>query len=580
MNRARGLSRRVSFWKRWKGSMSSKDKYRWLKKRDSEDESSMAALAFALNDIGLENIEKEDAAAVFGDQSDFLVTDDLTVGHVEDLLEFLKYSSARTIHPMLFQKILKESKTILSALPNVVCVEEAHVHVVGDLHGQLDDLLHIFEVRGFPSAENVYVFNGDLVDRGSRSVEVLATVLALKIATPEGVHLNRGNHEDGAVATAYGFREEVKRKFSSENGTDAMIWKHILEVFSVLPLATVLKRHGAFVVHGGPTVHDVEDLNRDRVTLMSENEDSKDLAVMRDLLWSDCDENIPGLRDNEVRRCGKFYGLDVVRKFLEEKSLRILVRSHECVYEGVSRVPIAEDTNMHLYTVFSATDYPNRQGFNKAGLLTFTKDRSDPLVYSFESEELDSEQSSEFCFDTSLQQQIAWHRHALREAFNMICDSRKRVTVSQWCDVMTRIVDQDIDWLVLQPSLARVVMRATVDNGGSKFVSSATNQIAFERFLDESVRYIDDDMEEMFRYQRQLSRIFVLLDADSSGDINIEEFVRGISLLNRHLTSSLILNDDTEDMKALFHELDTNGDGKIDHHEFSRLQHALAIKNN
>ena len=34
--------------------------------------------------------------------------------------------------------------------------------MVGDLHGQLADLLHIFKRNGWPSAESLYVFNGEL----------------------------------------------------------------------------------------------------------------------------------------------------------------------------------------------------------------------------------------------------------------------------------------------------------------------------------------------------------------------------------------------------------------------------------
>jgi hypothetical protein len=60
------------------------------------------------------------------------------------------------------------------------------------------------------SDQNRLLFNGDYVDRGSHSVEVLATVLALKVYHPtEWVHVNRGNHEDEDLAFAYDFASEV-----------------------------------------------------------------------------------------------------------------------------------------------------------------------------------------------------------------------------------------------------------------------------------------------------------------------------------------------------------------------------------
>jgi hypothetical protein len=59
---------------------------------------------------------------------------------------------------------------------------------------------------------NTFIFNGDFVDRGDKGVEVIATLFALKIAHPENVHLNRGNHEDEHIGRAYGFFEEVRGK--------------------------------------------------------------------------------------------------------------------------------------------------------------------------------------------------------------------------------------------------------------------------------------------------------------------------------------------------------------------------------
>ncbi|RMG74031.1 MAG: hypothetical protein D6722_02935, partial [Bacteroidetes bacterium] len=69
------------------------------------------------------------------------------------------------------------------------------VVIVGDLHGQLADLLHILNENPWPSSRSIYVFNGDFVDRGEKSVEVLMIVLLLQIVFPRYVALNRGNHE-------------------------------------------------------------------------------------------------------------------------------------------------------------------------------------------------------------------------------------------------------------------------------------------------------------------------------------------------------------------------------------------------
>ncbi len=66
--------------------------------------------------------------------------------------------------------------------------------VCGDVHGQFYDLLNIFKINGNPSTNNPYLFNGDFVDRGSFSVEVIVTLLAWKLALPNSFFLSRGNH--------------------------------------------------------------------------------------------------------------------------------------------------------------------------------------------------------------------------------------------------------------------------------------------------------------------------------------------------------------------------------------------------
>jgi serine/threonine-protein phosphatase 5 len=56
-----------------------------------------------------------------------------------------------------------------------------------------------------PSDTHFLVFNGDLVDRGSWSVEVALTAFAYKWLWPDRVYINRGNHEtNGECASRAG----------------------------------------------------------------------------------------------------------------------------------------------------------------------------------------------------------------------------------------------------------------------------------------------------------------------------------------------------------------------------------------
>lgn len=59
------------------------------------------------------------------------------------------------------------------------------------------------------------MFNGDFVDRGSFSVEVILSMYLLKIYDPKCIYLNWGNHESLGLTKMYGFEGEVLHKYCS-----------------------------------------------------------------------------------------------------------------------------------------------------------------------------------------------------------------------------------------------------------------------------------------------------------------------------------------------------------------------------
>lgn len=57
----------------------------------------------------------------------------------------------------------------------------SQVVVVGDVHGQLHDLLFLLKDVGFPCEDRLFVFNGDYVDRGAWGLETFLILLAWKV---------------------------------------------------------------------------------------------------------------------------------------------------------------------------------------------------------------------------------------------------------------------------------------------------------------------------------------------------------------------------------------------------------------
>lgn len=86
--------------------------------------------------------------------------------------------------------------------------------ILGDIHGQVFDLIHQFEIKS--PQNNNFVFLGDYVDRGAYSVEVLLLLLALKIRFTANITLLRGNHETRLTAEHFTFRAECLEKYDDE----------------------------------------------------------------------------------------------------------------------------------------------------------------------------------------------------------------------------------------------------------------------------------------------------------------------------------------------------------------------------
>lgn len=134
---------------------------------------------------------------------------------------------------------------------------DSEIYIHADLHGDirslLADLSWLTEQNYLQDFRIVHprfylVFLGDYTDRGRYGVEVLYTLLRLKLANPDRVFLARGNHEEVSLASRYGFLSEGRLKY--ETNFDP---KKVLRAYDFLPVVIYLGTAGNFVQlhHGG-----------------------------------------------------------------------------------------------------------------------------------------------------------------------------------------------------------------------------------------------------------------------------------------------------------------------------------------
>lgn len=287
-------------------------------------------------------------------------------------------------------------------------VQFENVVVVGDVHGQFFDLLRIFELEGMPSDSNPYLFNGDFVDRGRHSLEVIFTLFVLKLRFPAAIRMNRGNHEAADLNLRYGFAEEIRDRYGTAG---KRLFDAFATAFRWLPLAHVLNSQ-VFVVHGGlpgpdprlmfgdsgggGTGYDAAGMDSGRrgggqnLSLLGYNPDNvslpprahelllEDIAALPrggdpatdleeletlpedeaetqrlivDLLWADPRGKTGYGPSYRVRKGCYIFGPDVSDAFLARNGLRFMIRSHEVKVNG------AEWTHSNCITVFSAPNY-------------------------------------------------------------------------------------------------------------------------------------------------------------------------------------------------------------------------------
>lgn len=288
-----------------------------------------------------------------------------------DLLEALLTPDCHTVPKRIVFRIvldviekLKGSDSV-AQMPAPSRAGERQI-IVGDTHGQLQDVLHILLTHGKPSTTNRYIFNGDIADRGPNAVEIFLLVLIFELCAPGSTVVTRGNHEardinERPAATGGGFRDEVRTKYDDET------YELFQLLFVHLPVAAVVGQQ-ILVIHGGLSRERSKPLAAlralDHKRDVPQRPSGVDETLLFDALWSDPMEEdgiqSGGRGDDTIK-----WGPDVTNEFLRNSGLELIVRSHQ-VPPG--RRGFGLHHGSKVITVFSASNYAG-VCMNRGGVL-------------------------------------------------------------------------------------------------------------------------------------------------------------------------------------------------------------------
>lgn len=504
------------------------------------------------------------------------------------LLEAFKQQ--QILHAYYVLEVLFETRKALKQMPNFIHTKTSpsrEITICGDLHGNLDDLFLIFYKNGLPSGNNAYVFNGDFVDRGKNSIEVLMILFVSFLVYPNDMHLNRGNHEDFMMNLRYGFTKEILQKYKIHG---KKILQILEDVYTWLPIGTVIDNE-ILVIHGGisestdlnllhrldrhkmksvlipPVTIDEEHADQRKSKLgaitqgmkasgnLSEQLTKREWEQVVDILWSD-PRGKRGCFPNTSRGGGCYFGPDITAKILSKFQLKLLIRSHECKPEGYE---IAHEGK--VITVFSASNY-YEEGSNRGAYIRMASGIQ-PRFFQYQvtrTTRLRPLRQRVSLMESSairiLKEKMISRKTDLVNAFQLQDRNKSgKLTLSQWAFAMENVLGLNLPWRSLSPHLIKTDRDGNVDY-----------MFSFQDIhIQKPVKEVHSSLvETLYRYRSDLHIIYDIIDTDHSGLVSMEEFRAMWKLFNSHYGVRI----EESQVDELAERMDLNKDGSIDFNEF------------
>ncbi|KAF6770979.1 hypothetical protein AHF37_10772 [Paragonimus kellicotti] len=225
------------------------------------------------------------------------------------------------------------------------------LYIVGDTYGHYTHLLQILNGLGHPPARS-YLFLGNYVNRGDKSIETITLLFAYKLLYPCNIYLLRGNHECEQLGREYGFYAECSRRFSPR------LWAVLMDTFNYLPAAAVIENI-VFCSHSGisPSIiysgHTGAKALQDYISVWIPRPTVIETSLLlTHLTWSEPDIQVSQWERNPAG-LGYLFGPAAVDQFCNQFGIYHIVRSNEMIPSGYQ---FFSGSNK-LVTIFSAPDY-------------------------------------------------------------------------------------------------------------------------------------------------------------------------------------------------------------------------------